>query len=93
MASVRPADAFWNKGLKQFNLPYDAVRMGDDPDQTLMEFLVSTYEAAATLGHWDRVALECPFSVCWRHRQTGPGTVPEAWGAWDAKTRELLRKY
>jgi hypothetical protein len=61
MASVRPADAFWNKGLKQFNLPYDAVRMGDAPDQTLMEFLVSTYEAAATLGHWDRVALECPF--------------------------------
>ena len=61
MASVRPADAFWNKGLNQFNLPYDAVRTADDPDQVLMEFLISTYEAAATLGHWDRAALECPF--------------------------------
>ena len=61
MASVRPADAFWNKGLNQFNLPYDAVRTADDPDQALMEFLVSTYEAAANLGHWDRAALECPF--------------------------------
>jgi Family of unknown function (DUF5996) len=61
MASVRPADAFWNKGLSQFNLPYDAVRTADDPDQAPMEFLVSTYEAAATLGHWDRAALECPF--------------------------------
>jgi hypothetical protein len=53
--------AFWNKGLNQFNLPYDAVRMADDPDRALMEFLVSTYEAAATRGHWDRAALECPF--------------------------------
>ena len=24
-----------------------------------MEFLQSTYEAAANLGHWDRAALEC----------------------------------
>jgi hypothetical protein len=61
MASIRPADAFWNKGLNQFNLPYDAVRTADDPDQALMEFLISTYEAAATLGRWDRTALECPF--------------------------------
>jgi hypothetical protein len=59
-AVVRPAEAFWNKDLNQFNLPYDAVRSAKDPDRTLMEFLVSTYEAAANLGRWDRAALECP---------------------------------
>jgi len=40
MTSVPPADAFWNKGLNQFNLPYDAVRSADNPDQALAEFLV-----------------------------------------------------
>jgi hypothetical protein len=59
-ASIRPADAFWNKDLGQYNLPYDAVRTADDPERTLMDFLISTYEAAATAGKWDRAALECP---------------------------------
>jgi hypothetical protein len=59
-ASIRPADAFWNKDLGQYNLPYDAVRTAGDPEQALMDFLVSTYEAAANLGKWDRAALECP---------------------------------
>jgi hypothetical protein len=62
-AKVRPADAAWNPGLNQFLLPYDAVRTAGDPEQTLMEFLISTYEAAATLGKWDRAALECPLGV------------------------------
>ena len=62
-ASIRPADAFWNKDLGQFNLPYDAVRTADDPERTLMDFLISTYEAAASAGNWDRVALECPLGV------------------------------
>jgi hypothetical protein len=62
-ASIRPADAFWNKDLGQYNLPYDAVRTADDPEQALMDFLVSTYEAAANLGKWDRSALECPLGV------------------------------
>jgi hypothetical protein len=45
--------------LGEFVLPYDAVRTASDPEGTLMEFLQSTYEAAANLGQWDRAALEC----------------------------------
>jgi hypothetical protein len=41
MTSVPPADAFWNRGLNQFNLPYDAVQSADNPDQALAEFLVT----------------------------------------------------
>jgi hypothetical protein len=59
-ACVRPAQAFWNRNLSQYNLPYEAVRTAADPEQALMEFLTSTYEAAASLGKWDRGALECP---------------------------------
>jgi hypothetical protein len=62
-ASVRPAEAFWNQDLNQFNLPYDAVRTAADPEATLMEFLITTYEAAASAGKWDRAALECPLGV------------------------------
>jgi hypothetical protein len=40
-------------------LPYDAVRRGRDPDAVLMEFLQSTYDAAANLAKWDRKSLEC----------------------------------
>ena len=57
---VRPARAFFSKELGEFILPYEAVRTAPDPEGTLMEFLQSTYEAAADLGHWDRAALECP---------------------------------
>lgn len=67
-AAILPADAFWNKDLSQFNLPYDAVRTAKDPEATLMEFLASTYEAAANLGRWDRAALECPMGVPERPR-------------------------
>jgi hypothetical protein len=58
-ARVRPADAFYFEAFGQFILPYDAVRTAGDPEATLMEFLQSTYDAAADLGHWDRKALEC----------------------------------
>ena len=51
------------QALNQFLLPYDAVRTAADPERTLMEFLFSTYEAAASLGKWDRAALECPLGV------------------------------
>jgi hypothetical protein len=55
---VRPNGAFYSKELGQFILPYDVVRQADAPDETLLEFLQSTYEAAATLARWDRAALE-----------------------------------
>ena len=58
-ARVRPDAAFFSKELGEFILPYEAVRSARDPDATLMEFLQSTYAAAADLGKWDRAALEC----------------------------------
>jgi predicted GNAT family acetyltransferase len=58
-ASVRPDAAFWHDGLSEFMLPYDAVQSAADPEGDLMAFLVSTYEAAADLGGWDRDLLEC----------------------------------
>jgi hypothetical protein len=59
-AAVRPAQAFFSQELGEFILPYDALRAAADPERTLMEFLQSTYTAAADLGGWDRSALECP---------------------------------
>jgi hypothetical protein len=46
--------------LGEYVLPYDAVRSASSPDDVLLEFLQSTYEAAANLGGWDRLALEMP---------------------------------
>ncbi|HEX2463116.1 MAG TPA: DUF5996 family protein [Thermoanaerobaculia bacterium] len=57
-APVDPASAFFHDGLGEFVLPYDAVRSAPSPDEMLLEFLQSTYEAAASLGRWDRAALE-----------------------------------
>jgi len=58
-AAVQPEAAFWHDGMSEFVLPYDAVQSAADPDKALMAFLVSTYEAAADLGGWDRDLLEC----------------------------------
>ena len=57
-APVRPSAAFFSRDLGEFVLPYDEVRRATAPDAMLLEFLQSTYEAAAELGHWDRAALE-----------------------------------
>lgn len=57
-AAVRPAAAFYSPDLKEFILPYDAVRQSGSPDETLLDFLQTTYEAAADLAKWDRPALE-----------------------------------
>jgi hypothetical protein len=57
-ASVRPAATYYDQELGQFILPYDAVRTATSPDQCLLDFLQSTYEATADLAHWDRAALE-----------------------------------
>lgn len=55
---VRPDAAFYSPDLREFVLPYEAVRTSADPGAMLREFLDSTYEAAAELGRWDRAALE-----------------------------------
>lgn len=59
-ASIEPAAAAYDKEFGEFVLPYDAVRSSDDPDATLLRFLETSYEAAATLGRWDRDRLDCP---------------------------------
>ena len=56
--AVRPDGAAYRADLGEFVLPYDVVRRADDPDGLLLEFLQSTYEAAATNADWDRPALE-----------------------------------
>ena len=53
-----PAQARFDAALGEFVLPYDEVRRAAAPDAMLLEFLQSTYEAAAELGRWDRPSLE-----------------------------------
>jgi hypothetical protein len=55
---VKPGKAYYDQQLKEFVLLYDDVRTAASPRQALLDFLLSTYEAAATLAHWDRKALE-----------------------------------
>jgi Family of unknown function (DUF5996) len=55
---IQPREAFYSLEMQEFILPYETVRQADDPDERVLEFLQSTYEAAANLGHWDRAALE-----------------------------------
>ena len=57
-ATVRPVPAFYHPKMGEFLLRYEDVRSADAPEQMLMEFFQSTYEAGATLGKWDREALE-----------------------------------
>ena len=57
-ATVKPTQAFYSSDLKEFVLPYDVVRQSADPDATLLEFLQTTYAAAADLAKWDRASLE-----------------------------------
>ena len=57
-AKVSPGGAAYNSELREFILPYDDVRQSASPDAALLEFLQSSYEAAADFGGWDRGALE-----------------------------------
>jgi hypothetical protein len=57
-ASVKPSAAFYSTELKEFILPYDAVRESQSPDETLLDFLQTTYEGVANLAAWDRSFLE-----------------------------------
>ncbi|MGN6391959.1 MAG: DUF5996 family protein [Gemmatimonadales bacterium] len=57
-AIVRPESARYHAGLGEFVLPYEEVRRARSPDETLLMFLQTSYEAAANLARWDRMALE-----------------------------------
>jgi hypothetical protein len=63
-APVAPTQAHYDAAFGEFLLPYEAVRSAADPDSAVLDFMQSTYEAGATLGNWDRAALEerpvCP---------------------------------
>jgi hypothetical protein len=59
-AGVSPEAAFYDGGWREFFLPYDAVREARDPDALLLDFLETTYAAAASRGGWEREALEVP---------------------------------
>ena len=55
---IQPQEAFYHKEMGEFLLPYDVVRNAKSPDDVLMTFLQTSYEAAATCAKWDRHSLE-----------------------------------
>jgi hypothetical protein len=57
-ATIGPEAAFWSAEMREFLLPYEAVRTADDPEGALMAFLQSTYVVSADLAGWDRKKLE-----------------------------------
>lgn len=57
------AGAYFDKAFGEFILPYEMVRTAVDPDALLLDFLTTTYVAAAEAAKWDRTALECQTGV------------------------------
>jgi hypothetical protein len=57
-APIRPAAAFYHRELGEFILSYRAVRAASSPDAAIVAFVNSTYDRAASLGRWDRAALD-----------------------------------
>jgi len=55
--------AYYDATLGEFILAYDLVRAAADPDALLLDFLETTYAAAAEGGNWDRAALECSMGI------------------------------
>jgi hypothetical protein len=70
--AVEPAAAFFDETLGEFILPYAAMREASDPEGALMQFLTSTYAAAANAAKWDRASLECSMGVPGQPRDVGP---------------------
>lgn len=58
--AIEPAGAHYDDALREFVLPYAAVRAAASPEDTLLAVLTSGHEVAAELGRWDRAGLECP---------------------------------
>jgi hypothetical protein len=57
-ARVQPDAAYYHAALREFILPYEAVRQAGSPDAMLRAFIDSTYDRAADLARWDRAALD-----------------------------------
>ncbi|HEY4219109.1 MAG TPA: DUF5996 family protein [Gemmatimonadaceae bacterium] len=62
-ARIAPSAAFYSRELREWILPYAAVRTAPDPDRLVMEFLETTYDTAATLGGWDVTGLRSTADV------------------------------
>ena len=60
---MQPAEAFYNPELHEFVLMYDVVRQARHPEEVILAFAQSTYEAGARLARWDRATLERPFEL------------------------------
>jgi hypothetical protein len=69
-AEVQPSGAYYQPQMAEWFLPYEVVRSASDPDHVALEFLQTTYEAAANLAKWDRASLERP------HGWTPPPSAP-----------------
>jgi len=69
-AVIGPAAAGYHLGMREWILPYEAVRRSTDPDATVTEFVRTTYEVVADLGGWDRARLERRSGVM---RSVAPG--------------------
>ena len=59
-SAALPPAAYYHTGIREFILMYEDVRLAASPRAALLDFLQSTYDAAANLGNWDRVNLERP---------------------------------
>ncbi|MEO7043615.1 MAG: DUF5996 family protein [Gemmatimonadaceae bacterium] len=57
-SKISPPSAYYDETLREFVLTYEAMRLSPSPDDTLLTFLQTTYEAAANCAKWDRTALE-----------------------------------
>ena len=58
--TARPEGAYYHREMREFILPYAAVRRAASPEDSILEFVQSTYEAAAEHGQWDRASLDRP---------------------------------
>jgi len=59
-AAIRPTGAYYSQDLGDFILPYEVVRSASSPDNVVLDFYQSAYEAGAELGEWDRAGLDRP---------------------------------
>jgi hypothetical protein len=57
-AKIEPAAAYYHQELREFILPYEAVRSAPSPERELEAFLNTTYDAGANLAKWNRAELE-----------------------------------
>jgi hypothetical protein len=59
---VEPKTAYFNKEMGEFILPCEAATSALDLGKALLQFMQTTYEAAANTANWDRKLLECDLS-------------------------------